>query len=122
MQKNNKRNSALGVSCVPKGVYSTVKTTSARRRALHTEDENSFFVGESEYYKSGNLSLVATLCCLGAKVEAVDRSNGPWAVFCVRRERGLDQIVQAFYAREIKVDPLDYFNALKQCKTRLYDR
>ena len=77
---------------------------------------------ENDFFESSDLSLIATLCCFGATIENVDRNSGPRAVFCVRRERGLDQLVQAFYARELKVDPLDYFNALKQCKTRLYER
>ncbi len=80
------------------------------------------FVRESDLFESSDLSLIATLYCYGATIECVDRTTGPRAVFCIKRQRGLDQIVQAFYAREIKVDPLDYFNALKQCKTRLYDR
>ncbi len=79
-------------------------------------------INENDLFQSSDLSLIATLCCFGATIECIDRNGGPRAVFCVRREHGLDQLVQAFWSHELKVDPLDYFNALKQCKTRLYDR
>ncbi len=78
-------------------------------------DENDLF------QTSSDLSLVAALCCFGAVIENVDRS-APRAVFYIRREKGLDQLVQAFWAHELQVDPLVYFNCLKEAKSRLYER
>ncbi len=74
----------------------------------------------NDFFESSDLSLVATLTCLGAKIEAVERNSGPRAIFYVRREKGLDALVQGFYARELQVEPLAYYNALRDAKTRLY--
>lgn len=78
---------------------------------MHEHENNSF--------ESSDLSLVAALCCFGAVIESVDRS-APRAVFYIRRENGLGQLVQAFHAHSLQVEPLTYFNALKEAKSRLY--
>ena len=75
---------------------------------------------ENDYFDSSDLSLVAALRCFGARIETVDRSNPSRAIFHIPREKGLDQLVEAFWAHELKVDPLVYFNALKEAKSRLY--
>ena len=78
---------------------------------MHEHEYNSF--------ESSDLSLVAALSCFGAVIESVDRS-APRAVFYIRREKGLDQLVQAFHGHVLQVEPLAYFNALKEAKSRLY--
>lgn len=77
-------------------------------------------LNENDYFESSDLSLVAALVAFGAKIETVERSNGPRAVFYIRREKGLEGLVQGFYARELQVEPLAYYNALRDAKTRLY--
>lgn len=74
---------------------------------------------ENDSFESSDLSLVAALCCFGAVIESVDHS-APRAVFCIRREKGMDQLVQAFHSHSLQVEPLAYFNALKEAKSRLY--
>lgn len=76
---------------------------------------------ENESLESSDLSLVAALCCFGAVIESVDRS-APRAIFFIRQEKGLDELVQEFHAHSLQVEPLTYFNALKQAKSRLYGR
>jgi len=78
------------------------------------------FINENELFQTSDLSLAAALCCFGATIEAVDHSNRSRAVFHFRREKGLDGLVQSFWAHELEVDPLVYFNCLKEAKTRLY--
>ena len=76
-------------------------------------------MNENDLFETSDLSLVAALRCFGAVIEGVDHSS-PRAVFSLRREKGLDQLVQAFFAHSLEVDPLTYFNCLKEAKTRLY--
>jgi hypothetical protein len=76
---------------------------------------------ENDFFQSSDLSLVAALCCFGAVIESVDRS-APRAIFYIRREKGLDALVEAFFAHTLQVDPLLYFNCLREAKTRLYGR
>lgn len=82
-------------------------------------DDTRMMTNENESFESSDLSLVAALCCFGAVIESVDRS-APRAVFFIRREKGLDQLVQAFFSHSLTIDPLTYFNALKEAKSRLY--
>lgn len=77
-------------------------------------------LNENELFQTSDLSLAATLSCFGAKIEAVDHGNASRAVFHFKREKGLDGLVQGFWAHELQVDPLVYFNCLKEAKTRLY--
>ncbi len=79
-------------------------------------------INENELFETSDLSLVAALCCFGAKIDAVERNSGPRATFYLRHEKGLDALVQAFWAHTLQVEPLEYFNALKEAKSRLYDR
>lgn len=77
-------------------------------------------INENDSFQSSDISLIAALLCQGAKIDSVERNNGPRAVFFIRREKGLDDLVQAFLTHTMQVDPLVYFNALKEAKGRLY--
>ena len=77
-------------------------------------------LNENDYFETSDLSLVAGLVACGAKIEAVDRTQGPRANFYIRREPGMDGLVRAFYAHELSVDAFAYFSALKEAKSRLY--
>lgn len=75
---------------------------------------------ENESYQTSDLALVAALCCHGAIIESVDR-RAQRAIFHIRSERGINQLVQAFHSRSLNIEPLTYFNALKNAKSRLYE-
>lgn len=79
------------------------------------------YLDENEYFQSADLSLVATLASIGYSIEAIDRNNGSRAIFLIPRDKFLDEKVQAFWSHSITVDPLTYFNCLKELKTRLYN-
>ena len=76
----------------------------------------------NDYFATSDLSLVATLLCLGYGIESVDKSNTSRTTFCFSRDKFLDESVQAFWSHTLTVDPLTYFNCLKEAKTRLYGR
>ena len=75
----------------------------------------------NNYFQSADLSLIAALMSFGYSIEAIDRTDGNRAVFCIPRDKFLDEKVQAFWAHTLTVDPLAYFNCLKEAKTRLYN-
>ncbi len=79
-------------------------------------------LNENDLNKTSDLSLVATLLCFGGKIQSVDRGSGPRAVFYLQQEKGLEQLVRAYWAHELRVDPAAYFAALKEAKTRLYEQ
>lgn len=77
-------------------------------------------MNENDFFGTSDLSLAAALLAHGAMIEAVDRGNGPRATFLFRREKGLDALVEGYWAHALQVEPLRYFNALKEAKSRLY--
>lgn len=79
---------------------------------------NSFKL--KDYYKTTDLAL-ATAISLWYPIEAIDRTNPNKAEFLFKREEGLDEVVEAFWKRALKVDALSYFNQLKVVKSRLYE-
>jgi hypothetical protein len=77
-------------------------------------------LNENDYFKTSDLSLCATLGCLGYCVEATDKENPQKIKFLIRRDEYLDQLIQLFWAHGLTVDPLIYFNTLKELKSRVY--
>lgn len=75
---------------------------------------------ENDFFKSSDLSLVATIQLYGYQVEAMDRSNEGKIVFLIKRDKELDDLIQAFWSRSLRVCPLTYFESLKATKARIY--
>ena len=70
-------------------------------------------------YSTSDLAL-ATAVSLFYPLEAIDRTNLSKAQFLFIRDENLDQYIEAFWRRELKVEPQAYFNQLKVLKSRLY--
>lgn len=73
----------------------------------------------NDYYSTPDLAL-ATVISLSYTVEAIDRQNPHKALFLFKREQSLDQLIEAYWRRELTVEPQAYFNQLKNLKARLY--
>jgi hypothetical protein len=73
----------------------------------------------NDYYSTSDLAL-ATALSLWFPVEAIDKTNPHKAIFLFKRNEELDQLLEAFWRRELKVEPQAYFNQLKAIKSRLY--
>lgn len=77
------------------------------------------FVSTKDLYQTSDIALGSVLLSYGLKLEAIDKSN-PKAVFCFRWEKGIEQLTEGFWSHSLQVDPLLYFNSLKELKARLY--
>lgn len=72
-------------------------------------------------YSTSDLAL-ATLLSLWYPLEAIDRTQDPHkAHFLFKRDIQLDELITAYWRGETKVNPQEYFNALKNMKARLYE-
>lgn len=74
---------------------------------------------EKDFFKSSDICLAAALCCCGYQIEAIDK-NESRAVFFVRRDEHLDELLQLYFTHQLKVEPLSFFGFLKEIKTRIY--
>ena len=77
-------------------------------------------LNEKDFYRSADLALV-TVLSLSFPIEAIDRDpDTRKAYFLFRKESGLDEVVEAFWKRELKIEPQAFFNQLRIIKARLY--
>lgn len=74
----------------------------------------------NDYYSTADLALASALS-LFYPVEAIDRQNPHKALFIFKRDENLNQLIEAYWKGELKVNPSTYFNQLKVLKTRLYE-
>ena len=72
-----------------------------------------------DFYQSSDLALVCTIS-LWYPIEAIDKTNPTKAVFLFKRDESLDRLIEAYWRRELKVEPQAYFAQLKAIKARLY--
>lgn len=72
-----------------------------------------------DYYSTSDLSCATTLS-LWFPIEAIDRTNPRKATFLFKRNEQLDELLESYWRRELKVEPQAYFSQLKAVKARLY--
>lgn len=74
-----------------------------------------------DYYSTSDLALASALA-LYYPLEAIDKTQNPYkAIFLFKKDGQLDQLIEAYWRGEMKVNPLLYFNQLKLIKSRLYE-
>lgn len=73
----------------------------------------------NEYYSTYDLALVTTIS-LYHPIDSIDKDNPRKSIFVFKRSKKLDELIEAYYGRELKIEPQEYFNQLKTIKSRLY--
>ncbi|MGB2580622.1 MAG: DUF5659 domain-containing protein [Minisyncoccia bacterium] len=77
-------------------------------------------MGENNYFETTDISLASAIVTFGGKIDAIDKADPYRSVFVFKRSKELDALIQGFWAHSLSVDPLAYFNCLKEVKNRLY--
>lgn len=77
------------------------------------------YLNETDFYKTSDLPLAVVLS-LYYPLEAIDRTNPRRAFFIFKRSPELDELIEKYYRRELKVDPATFFERLSFLKSRLY--
>jgi hypothetical protein len=77
---------------------------------------------ENDYFETSDLALCATLCCYGYCIEAIDKQNPRKAIFLIKRDKQLDDLIQKYWTHQLKVEPMSFFNFLKEIKARIYSK
>lgn len=68
------------------------------------------------------MALCAALCCYGYQIEATDKDQvSRKTFFLIRKDKKVAEIINLYFTHQLKVDPLSYFNFLKEIKTRIYN-
>lgn len=77
---------------------------------------------EIKQYKTSDLSLTAVIQLYGFEIKEIDRSNPRRIIFVMDKNKELDDLIQAFWSRNLKVEPLAYFESIKLIKARIYQQ
>jgi len=75
---------------------------------------------EEEWYKTTDFCLVAFLECAGFIPKKVERKGPKGSIFCFKKSEALEKATEDFWDKCARVEPQEFFEALKTIKTRLY--
>lgn len=71
-------------------------------------------------FSTSDLAL-ATVISLFYPLDVVDKTNPHKALFVFKRDDKLDDVIEAYWRRELKIEPQSFFQQLRFLKTRLYE-
>lgn len=71
-------------------------------------------------FKTSDIALGATLYSMGFSLNLVERENEARATFCFKRDELIDEVVQQYFSRSVRIEPMTFSASLKALKTRLY--
>ena len=74
---------------------------------------------KENYYRTSDMAL-ATVISLTHAIEEVDRQNPRRAEFMFRQSADLNQLIEAYWKGELRVEPQKFFSQLRTVKARLY--
>lgn len=77
------------------------------------------YLSVNDYYSTPDLAL-ATVISLHFPVEVIDKTNSNKALFLFKREDGLNSLIEAYWRKELQIEPQAFFAQLKTIKSRLY--
>lgn len=73
-----------------------------------------------EYFTTYDLNLAAVLVAHGHVLEKVDKQERGKALFYFSQTVKLEELIDKYWKRKLKMDPQDLFTSLKVIKNRLY--
>ncbi len=74
----------------------------------------------NDVYETSDLGLAAALLTYNAVLAKVDKENPKRAVFVFLHSIELPSLVELFWAGELEVNALRYFENTKRLKSRIY--
>ena len=75
----------------------------------------------NDFFQTSDLAL-ATVISLSYPLEVIDKTNPQKAEFLFKRDNQLDQLIESYWRKELKIEPQTFFNQLKFIKSRLYSQ
>lgn len=75
----------------------------------------------NDFYKSSDLALCASLCVLGYTIEAIDVNESQKASFLFKRDENLDEVIKQYWTHQLRIEPMAFFNSIKEVKSRIYN-
>ncbi len=80
----------------------------------------TMYPNEDSFYRTADLALAAAIS-LFRPLEAIDQTSDPRRCeFVFAHDQELDAIIEAYWRRELKVDPRAYADAHRAIKARIF--
>ena len=76
---------------------------------------------KDDYFRTADLALAAAIN-LSQPLETLDRSDPRKVLFIFPNNKQTENIIDSYWKRQLEIEPLSYFNSLRNLKARLYER
>ena len=76
-------------------------------------------MNKKHFYETSDLALTTALS-LFYPIEGIDKNNVQRVIFYFQKDKSLDEFLERYCKRELKIEHQSYFKRLKIIKTRLY--
>lgn len=74
----------------------------------------------NKFFENSDLGLSAALVTASYPIDHLDKSDPSKIKFVFVRDEGMDEVIQLYWANQLKLSLLAYFNNLKMLKNRIY--
>ena len=75
---------------------------------------------EVDVFTNYDLGVSAALLCLGYELLSVDKTNPRKALFVFKKQAGIEDIANRYFADRLEVKARSFFDHLKALKNKLY--
>ena len=75
---------------------------------------------EIEVFTNYDLGVSAALLCAGFELLSVDKDNPRKALFVFRKQAGIEDVANRYFADRLEVKARSFFDHLKALKNKLY--
>jgi len=76
---------------------------------------------ESIFYRTSDLALASALS-IYFPIKSLNKTDERRVVFIFLRNKDLDELIEGYFNRSLKLEPQVYFNAIKALKGRIYQK
>ena len=88
--------------------------------AINTYRSMTNNISNNDIFETTDLNLASVLLSLGYTLDCIDKREPQKAIFIFLRQDNLDEVIQSFWSRALKLEPLSVLTNLKILKNRLY--
>lgn len=74
----------------------------------------------TNYFYTNDFDLSVTLLCKGYNLVTIDAEQGGKKIFVFKNSTGIGDAIDGYWTNSIEVKPLEFANARKNLKSRLY--
>ena len=79
------------------------------------------YLQEQDFFRTSDFPLIVTLN-LSLPIEGIDFTNSQRFQFIFRRTEQLENLLEGYYRKELRVEPEAYYYAIKGIKARIHSQ